>query len=140
MAILKYHPPVTEIRDNRTTGKGYYDAKCEVCGTLFYPKRSNAKYCTTKCALINHRIAIANGTAAKRSPKQSKKPLSVKSPTTKVIGAINVYKYIKKQIDTRGDRDKIVNTCKDLLPGETDFYKTFIIAKLSTNVYSVFGA
>lgn len=67
MAILKYNPPVTEIRDNRNKGKGYYDAKCEVCGTLFYPKRSNAKYCTTKCALIHHRISIANGTATKRA-------------------------------------------------------------------------
>lgn len=72
MAILKYNPPPTEIRDNRNQGKGYYDAKCEVCGTLFYPKRSNAKYCTTKCALIHHRIAVANGTAGKRKLTKSK--------------------------------------------------------------------
>lgn len=67
MAILKYFPPQIEIRDNRAMDKGYYEAACENCGTLFYPKRSNAKYCTSKCSLIYHRknkvaILVAGGT------------------------------------------------------------------------------
>lgn len=137
MPIIQYVPPTKKIVDNRSPEGGYYIAKCEICGTEFYPQRGNAKYCTPNCGLIAHRTSVANGTATKRSPKQSKKPLSVKSPTTRVTGATNVYKHIKKLIDTRGDREKILDTCKELMVGETDFYKTFIIAKLSTNVYSV---
>lgn len=72
MAILKYVPPVKKIIDNRKPEGGYYIAKCEVCETEFYPERSNAKYCTPNCGLIAHRIAVANGTATKQKPKNSK--------------------------------------------------------------------
>lgn len=76
MAILRYVPPTKKIVDNRKPEGGYYEAECEVCGTKYYPERSNAKYCTPNCGLIAHRIAVANGTAEKRSankptPKQS---------------------------------------------------------------------
>lgn len=69
MAILEYHPPKTKLLDKRNENGGYYTAKCENCGTTFYPQRSNAKYCTANCGLIQHRIAVANGTAMKRGGK-----------------------------------------------------------------------
>lgn len=72
MPILKYVPPVKKIIDRRKPEGGYYVAKCEVCGTEFYPERSNAKYCTGNCGLIAHRTAVANGTATKQKPKNSK--------------------------------------------------------------------
>lgn len=69
MAILEYHPPKQKLLDKRNENGGYYTAECENCGTTFYPLRSNAKYCTPNCGLIQHRVAVANGTAMKRARK-----------------------------------------------------------------------
>ena len=78
MAILRYVPPTKKIVDNRKPEGGYYEAECEVCGTKYYPERSNAKYCTPNCGLIAHRIAVANGTAEKRSANKPKPSVSEK--------------------------------------------------------------
>lgn len=71
MAILKYVPPTKKIIDKRSPDGGYYEAECEICGTKFYPERSNAKYCNPNCGLQAHRVAVANGTAMKRGGKVS---------------------------------------------------------------------
>lgn len=133
MAILKYHPPLTEIRDNRTTGKGYYDAKCEVCGTLFYPKRSNAKYCTTKCALINHRISLANGTATKKVAAVPKVPKTKES--VKLRGAKGAFEYIRKHNDTSGKKGTILEALKSMPFRQTQLFGKTQIQRISSGVY-----
>ena len=91
MPIISYVPPKKNIHDNRTPNGGYYTAKCDNCGTEFYPKRSNAKYCTPNCALISHRQAVASGKTAKiekQKAKKSKKP-KLAEDGTYFIGANN---------------------------------------------------
>ena len=55
MAIVSFTPPKNKINDHRNENGGYYTAKCEVCGTEFFPLRSNAKYCNPNCAVTQHR-------------------------------------------------------------------------------------
>lgn len=79
MAIISYTPPNDKVVDHRNENGGYYTAKCDKCGTEFYPKKSNAKYCTPNCAVISHRkakaeILAAGGTIdAKTTSKTGKK-------------------------------------------------------------------
>jgi hypothetical protein len=132
MAIIKYNPPVLEIRDNRNKGKGYYDANCEVCGTLFYPKRSNAKYCTTKCALIHHRISVANGTATKRV--ESKPTVIVDVPGTIINGRDYVIGWFRKKgIKVYGLETKL----KALKIGLFLNYEKHTITRISSSKYKV---
>lgn len=67
MAIKKFIPGPKKIIDHRGNPHGFYEAVCDVCGTVYYPKRSNSKYCNSKCAVVAHRTAIANGTKTKKT-------------------------------------------------------------------------
>ncbi len=115
MAILKYFPPLLEVRDNRSQTKGYYEAECEVCGTKFFPKRSNAKYCTPKCAVHNHRKAIANGTAVKRQGGKIADIKKVKDitknkmqPLSELIKEFSDIKFLLKQDDCDKNRKEVL--------------------------------
>lgn len=46
---MKYVPKKTKIKDNRNDDGGYYIAKCVVCGSEYYPKKSTALYCSEVC-------------------------------------------------------------------------------------------
>jgi len=70
MAIKKFIPGPKKIIDHRGNPHGFYEAVCDVCGTVYYPKRSNSKYCNSKCAVVAHRAAIANGTKTKKEPSK----------------------------------------------------------------------
>lgn len=70
MAIKKFIPGPKKIIDHRGNPHGFYEAVCDVCGTIYYPKRSNSKYCNSKCAVVAHRTAIGTKT------KKTQEPLS----------------------------------------------------------------
>ena len=72
MPIKSYTPPKMRIIDHRSVEGGYYTANCDVCNTEYYPKRSNAKYCSPKCAVVAHRMEMAAGGNVKK--KETKKP------------------------------------------------------------------
>ncbi len=59
MAIKKYTPPTWQIIDNRNPNGGFYEATCDSCGTIYYPKRITSKYCTPKCSLDHFRKSKA---------------------------------------------------------------------------------
>ena len=127
MPIISYVPPKKNIHDNRTPNGGYYTAKCDNCGTAFYPKRSNAKYCTPNCALISHRQAIASGKTAKtekQKAKTSKKPKLAETGTY-FIGANNVYQYLKANYDTRGQKEIIIQSLLSLVTTDIDETDTY---------------
>jgi hypothetical protein len=135
MAILKYIPPTKKIVDNRNPNGGFYEAKCEVCGTDFYPTRSSAKYCTPNCGLIAHRIAVANGTAGKRKPAKVK---VAKDPSVKEFrGMEAVYEYLSQRFNTSKQKGTILDDLKSLDIGEVWDYKTVHILKVSSQVYHV---
>jgi len=80
MAIKKFIPGPKKIIDHRGNPHGFYEAVCDVCGTIYYPKRSNSKYCNSKCAVVAHRTAIANGTKTKKTQEPlSKEQLIIRA-------------------------------------------------------------
>ena len=59
MPVISYIPPKKEIKDHRSNDGNFYLAKCDLCGTEFYPKRNNAKYCSTSCMKLAYRTRVA---------------------------------------------------------------------------------
>jgi hypothetical protein len=49
MAIITKIVPEPIIKDYRNDGGSYYEAKCDQCGRIYYPKRSTSKYCSKSC-------------------------------------------------------------------------------------------
>lgn len=141
MAILEYHPPKQKLLDKRNENGGYYTAKCENCGTIFYPERSNARYCTPNCGLIQHRIAVANGTAMKRGGKIEKPkdetPKNKKGGST--VGAKRLYESLMANELCKADfyrRKAIFLSCvKQLEVGEDMLFSGVTIKRITPNVY-----
>ena len=71
MAIVRYIPKKKEVIDRRNADGGYYEAECEECGNLFYPKRSSAKYCSRSCTVMAYRRATKSKLAEPRASKTS---------------------------------------------------------------------
>ena len=68
MGVLRYIPKVKEVIDNRSPDGGFYEAECDECSNIFYPKRSNAKYCSRSCLVMHYRKDKKNSL-----PKNSQK-------------------------------------------------------------------
>lgn len=132
MAILKYVPPTKKIIDNRKPEGGYYEAECEVCGTKFYPERSNAKYCTPNCGLIAHRIAVANGTAEKR--QVSKPKATVNEPGEILTSRLSVIDWFRTN-DIKHHGLGII--LKGLEIGESSVWQNVTITRISMARYKV---
>jgi hypothetical protein len=138
MAILRYVPPTKKIIDNRKPEGGYYEAECEVCGTKFYPERSNAKYCTSNCGLIAHRTAVANGTVTKKVVSKPKKEKDAPKSANEVFrGAKAVYEYLSTVIDTNRMKGYIISALKDLSTGETLDIEAYSIKRISAGKFEV---
>jgi len=103
MAIQKFIPGPKKIIDHRGNSSGFYEAVCDVCGTPYYPKRSNSKYCNSKCAVVAHRIAVANGDKPKEFKKGAEVPIS---PERRVIQLRMALKKAEK------DHDDYIDTCR----------------------------
>ena len=142
MAIVTYVPPKQKIIDYRNENGGYYEALCEICGTPFYPNRSNAKYCNPNCALHAHRKAIAEGkkftkakkggTVAKQTEKKANEPIEI-------IGATKVYHFLCKHYNTRGEKVAILGYLKNQEMDFEDIYEygDYKISRISTLKYHI---
>jgi len=60
MPILKrIVPEPVAIKDYREDGGIYYEAKCDLCGRIYYPKRNTSKFCSRVCATeINKKVKV----------------------------------------------------------------------------------
>ena len=138
MAIIEYIPPIKQVIDRRNAKGDYYKASCDVCGTEFYPKRRNAKYCTPNCKVIQFRIDVANGKVPKEIQKPSKISNSRKSGGVKNYrGAKNVYKFLKETYETRGQKDEILDGLKSLDFDEIFTFGKHKISKISPLIFEV---
>lgn len=51
MPILKrIVPEPIDIKDYRDDKGIHYEAKCDQCGRIYYPKRSTSKFCSKVCS------------------------------------------------------------------------------------------
>jgi hypothetical protein len=84
MPILKRIITEPEHRkDYRNTKGVHFEAKCDYCGEIFYPKRSTAKYCSKTC-----------GREAVRIANQDKK--SIKGTRQEISEAIKALEILKE--------------------------------------------
>lgn len=109
MGILKYIPKKKEIIDNRSSEGGFYEAECDECKNTFYPKRSNAKYCSRSCLVMAYRKKKTSETPKRQkvTPKPSK-PTSVES--TKMVHETtgsNMASYLKNKYSLDTDKKPI---------------------------------
>ena len=126
MPILQYHPPKKKLLDKRKAEGGYYTAECENCGSTFYPERSNAKYCSPNCGLIQHRMAVTNGTAMKRGGAIEKKSTTTwPSGDLIFVGKSNIYKFLIETGHSSFNRNKgKLNEWLVEMPMDGEAYKT----------------
>lgn len=135
MAILNYVPPKKKIIDHRSPEGGYYNAKCEVCGTEFYPKRSNAKYCSPNCSVVAHRILFASGGAVKKPKSPTITHKSKSSNTDKlIVGKAKVISFLGDNgCKTHGLRTLLTNA----EIGDFINWEGYEIAKVSQVKYAI---
>jgi len=117
MAIIKYIPKKVKIRDFRNDNGGYYEAKCDFCGRLYYPKKKS-KYCSSNCMLLSYRQRVAEGQIVK--PRSNKKEVSIKEVDNKVTiqapgnqliykgSKVNLIDYMKKKFGITKVDSKLV--------------------------------
>lgn len=133
MGVLRYIPPTKKIVDNRSHEGNFYEAVCDNCGTKFYPKRSNAKYCSSNCCSIRHRREKVELIALGMYKPKKNALVDWKAVKWKhITGAHNCYRNINGSYNTRGDREEIFKNLKnqgiypDCIPyiyGEMKFYR-----------------
>jgi uncharacterized OB-fold protein len=56
MSILKrIVPEPIVIKDYREGGGIHYEAKCDQCSRIYYPKRSTSKFCSRICIIESNK-------------------------------------------------------------------------------------
>jgi hypothetical protein len=97
MPIIDYVPRVVTPIDNRRKDGGFYKAECEVCSQIFYPLRSNARFCSRYCSSRHHHARYKQegryryakgGKAAKTATK------AIYEDNRIVTGAVNVWELL----------------------------------------------
>lgn len=132
MGIISYIPKKKEVIDNRTSEGGYYHAICDECGNEFYPKRSNAKYCSRSCLVMAYR---KNKSEIKpKKAEETKKILLFDGSLT------DLARILKKHysIETNGaPAYYIKEELKPLKVGETKSYSILIVKRRSELKYQL---
>lgn len=72
--LMRIVPEPQSIKDYRADGQVYYEAKCDQCGRIYYPKRPTARYCSKRCG-----IEYRNGNTL-ANPPESKLVEKLKNP------------------------------------------------------------
>ena len=131
MAIKSYVPPKLKLIDYRSPEGGFYTANCDVCGTEYYPKRSNSKYCSPKCGVVSHRMANAGKVAESKVDDTKNEFLHGEVWTG--IDSVVLY-YRAAGIPFYGLKAKL----KQLNIGDSIMWHESKITKLSPAKYKVF--
>lgn len=130
MAILRYIPPKKTIVDRRTSEGGYYQAECDHCSSIYYPKRCTAKYCSRSCTVMAYRMAKS----VKKAIKEAKKGTFTK------IGDCYGYDEVIKLLASNGyslhlRMGDTKHTIKLMDVGDRVYFDAIVIEKLSDRKY-----
>jgi len=115
MAIKQFIKVSPRIVDRRDSGKSYYVASCDECGTEYYPIRVTSKYCSNSCAqkAYHKRIAKDGNKPIKKVERKALEKITVK-------GWNNAYLILKERYKTKGKKAEILAALK-ALPIGSDF-------------------
>ena len=136
MAILNYIPKKKEVIDRRTDNGGYYEAVCDECGNVYYPKRSNAKYCSRSCNVMAYRRK-----KKAEGPKIKKEKVNEDLILVKTLPAKDMSWYLKKNYSSDTDNLPMYVMKEDLVNltiGETKKMGKIVIKKYSANKYQLY--
>ena len=136
MGVLRYIPKVKEVIDNRSPDGGYYEAECNECGNIFYPKRSNAKYCSRSCLVMHYRKE-----QKKTLPKNSEKKIIKLGNKIFEGGGLDMARFLKDKYFTATDFRPIYIIKKELFAlsyGEKIQYNTLTVIRRSERLYGLF--
>jgi hypothetical protein len=136
MAILNYIPKKKEVIDRRTDNGGYYEAVCDECGNVYYPKRSNAKYCSRSCTVMAYRRK-----KKAEGPKIKKEKVNEDLILVKTLPAKDMSWYLKKNYSSDTDNLPMYVMKEDLVNltiGETKKMGKIVIKKYSANKYQLY--
>jgi hypothetical protein len=138
MGILKYIPKKKNIIDRRSDDGGYYEAECDVCGTIYYPKRSNGKYCSHSCSIRAYRERVQKGTVNLK-PKNLVIENKDKQWEDVYSGSrLEVGEYIKKKYNVNKGTSKTIMVDTDNESYIENFLNSgFRIYKRNSRIYEV---
>jgi hypothetical protein len=141
MAVISYVPPKKEIIDRRSPEGNYYVAKCDLCGTDFYPKRKNAKFCSVSCMKLSFRNKQDEMKRSGNAPKKKVVPGKVaqmEPSMTKITGVNNLYSYVKGKISgMHGRKDEFMSSVRNLDIGKIYKIENAVIKRLSSGSWGV---
>lgn len=136
MGVLRYIPKVKEVIDNRSPDGGFYEAECDECSNIFYPKRSNAKYCSRSCLVMHYRKEQKN-TLSKNSEKK------IIKLGNKIFegGGQDMARFLKEKYFTATDFKPIYIIKKELFAlkyNEKVQYNELTVIRRSERLYGLF--
>ena len=141
MAIKEYIPKKESIIDRRSINGGYYIAECDVCGREFYPKKSNAKYCSRSCAMIAYRLRKditknANDIAQKYKKDKNEEVEQKRKAIDEWIDRKTVLEFFKKK---KVNKYEVREICKRLNIGEEiNITGRYMLYRDSDRRYSIY--
>jgi hypothetical protein len=130
MGVLRYIPRKKEIIDRRSSEGGYYESECDHCGSIYYPKRSSAKFCSRSCTVMAYRMT-----------KNEKKAIrDAKKGTFTKIGDCYGYDEVLKLLSSNGyslhlRMGDTKQTIKYMDIGDRVYFDAIVIEKLSDRKY-----
>ncbi|MFN7611495.1 MAG: hypothetical protein ACK5QX_11260 [bacterium] len=136
MGVISYIPKKKEVIDNRSNEGGYYTAVCDECGNDFFPKRSNAMYCSRSCLVMAYR--------KKKSllpQKPIKKTVNESLILEKTLSGADMAWYLKANYSVDTEKTPIY-VLKDILKaieiGEMKQFNTISVKRHSPNKYQLY--
>ncbi len=109
MGVISYIPKKKEVIDNRSNEGGYYTAVCDECGNEFFPKRSNAMYCSRSCLVMAYRKKKSSET-----PKVKKDTVTTGLILVKTLSGKDMAYYLKTNYKEQTE-GKPMYALKDIL-------------------------
>ncbi len=136
MGVLRYIPKVKEVIDNRSPDGGFYEAECDECSNIFYPKRSNAKYCSRSCLVMHYRKEQKN-----TLPKNSEKKIVKLGSKIFEGGGLDMARFLKENYSIATDFKPIYIIKKELFSlkyNEKVKYNELTVIRRSERLYGLF--
>lgn len=143
MAIIRYIPIKKQVIDKRSEEGGFYEAECDQCHNVFYPKRSNARYCSRSCLVMSYRKKNVGKVYQKKSilstvlsKEQLNEKIKIKEDCAGVMSSFlkNIY-----PIETeRKPGYKLAIELKNIPEGTILKYSNLIVYRRSANKFILF--
>jgi hypothetical protein len=143
MAILRYIPIKKQVIDKRSEEGGFYEAECDECHNPFYPKRSNARYCSRSCLVMSYRKKNVGKVFLKQSilstvlsSKELNEKIKIKEDCAGTMSS-----FLKRDYPIETEKKpayKLILELKSIPSGQILKYSNLIVYRRSANRFILF--